>query len=278
MSEWEPGHVLTRRRLLQSGGAAAAVALIDLHPVTAALAANANTASNPPAYLRRSSYTSLPSKGFTISADGVQQTLELLSVSDLDRAGLQGADNAFMLQFSGPGTEKIEQGTHVLSHPTLGSFELFSTPVNQPQSTQTYAVVVDRSVLIGSPGAPTPPAAAASTISTTASPAAGSASSARKPAPVASESVFRDVSVSRAAHGVTIEVAFSPDAHVDQVHAWLHGKDHSLGVAKHQVKGSSAHFEVHSAHHLADGEYELKLIAIDNHGVESGFSRAVRLT
>jgi len=277
MSDWDRGHGLTRRRLLQSGGAAAAVALIDLHPVTAALASNANTASNTPAYLRRSSYTSLSSNGFTVSADGVQQTLELLSVSDLKRAGLQGADDAFMLQFSGPGSETIEQGTHVLSHPTLGSFELFSTPVNQPQSTQTYAIVVDRSIAIESSGAPTPPAAATNSTAVSPDSATATARSTPKPTPVAHESIFHRVHVARAAHGVLVEVSFAPSSHIEHVHAWLIRNSHPLGVADHRVSGDGAKFEVSSSHHLPDGDYEIKLIATARHGVKSGLTRQIKL-
>jgi hypothetical protein len=254
------------------------VALIDLHPVTIALAANANTASNTPVYLRRSSYASPASRGFTVSADGVQQTLELLSVSDLDRAGLQGADDAFMLQFSGPGTEKIEQGTHVMSHPTLGSFELFSTPVNQPQSTQTYAIVVDRSIAIESSEAPTPSAAATDSTAVSSDSARTTARSTHKPAPVAHESIFHRVRVARATHGVLVEVFFAPNSHIEHVHAWLIRNSHPLGVADHRVSGNGAKFEVSSSHHLPDGHYEIKLIATARHGVKSGLTRQVTLT
>lgn len=275
MSDWERGHVLTRRRLLQSGGAAAAVALIDLHPVTAALASNTNAASSAPAYLRRSSYTSLAGEGFTVSADGAQQTLQLLSVSDLERPGLQGADDAFILQFAGPGTETIEQGTYVLSHPTLGSFELFSTPVDQLRSTQTYAVVIDRSIAIKGSEAPASPTPA--TNSST-SPVSATAPSAHKPPPVARESVFRRIHVARFAHGVRVELSFAANSHVEHIHAWLTRKGRPVGVASHRVSGEVTKFEVPSSHHLPDGDYEIKLIATARHGVKSGMSREIKLT
>jgi hypothetical protein len=278
MIDSDRGNGVTRRRLLQSGGAAAAIALIDLHPMTSALASS-GADSSAPAYLRRSSYTPLADQDFTLSlADGTQQALKLFSISDLERAGLAGADDAFMLEFSGPTTQSAEQGIHTLMHPTLGSFELFSTPVDQPQSTQTYAVIVDRSIKIGSPQAPTSPSTTAdSAASSQSSLSSGSAASAHKRAPIAHESIFHSVRVSRAAHGVVVEVSFAPGVHVTEIHAWLLRKHHPLGVASHHVKGDGARFQVPSTHRLSSGEYEIKLIATDRHGAKSGVSRDIKL-
>lgn len=282
----EQGSPLTRRRLLQGGGAALAIAVIDMHAWVPALAsAGSGGAPAAPAYLRRSSYAGLTGQSFTASSGGRSQTLKLLSISDLQRAGLAGADDAFVLELSGAVDQAIGQAIHTFKHPALGSFDLFVTPVKQPQSTQSYAVVVDRSVAVATAKAPRPSSSAASgTSASDSSPAVGDrrSSPGKSPTtgrsnPTGRESVFGDVRVRRAGRGVAVDVSFAAGAHIERVDAWLLRDDLPLAVASHRVKQERTALLLHGAHRLAAGEYGVKLIATDSLEAKHGTSRAFEL-
>jgi hypothetical protein len=280
----EQASLLTRRRLLQSGGAALAVAVVDMHAWVPALASGGS--GSAPAYLRRSSYAALTDQSFTATSGSQSQTLKLLSISDVQRAGLAGADDAFVLELSGALDQTIEQAVHTFEHPALGSFDLFVTPVEQPQSTQSYAIVVDRSVALATTEAPGPsPPVVSGTSASDASPAAGDRQSPQgkspatlRPAPTVRESVFGEVYVRRAGRGVAVDVSFASGAHIERVHAWLLRDDRPLGVASHRVKGGRADLLLHGAHRLAAGEYDVRLIATDSLGAKHGTSRAFKLS
>jgi hypothetical protein len=130
---------LTRRSLLHAGALGAAATFVGLQPWAAAPAAAA------PGHLRRSSYIGLVGEGFSVgSAD-----LRLLSIDDLAGAtvdkSLAGSEDAFVLAFSGPLDAALEGGTHSVSHPALGRFELFVSEVGQPQFERRHEAVIDRS-------------------------------------------------------------------------------------------------------------------------------------
>ena len=76
--------------------------------------------------------------------------LRLLSVDDLAGAAvdksLKGREDAFVLVFSGPLGAALDGGTHAVTHPALGTFELFVSAVEQPQTDRRYEAVIDRSV------------------------------------------------------------------------------------------------------------------------------------
>ena len=136
----QPALTLTRRSLLRAGALGAAATFVGLRPWAAAPAAAA------PGHLLRSSYDGLVGQGFRVgSAD-----LRLLSVDDLAGAAvdksLAGSEDAFVLAFAGPLDAALEGGTHSVTHPALGSFELFVSEVEQPQSERRYEAVIDRSV------------------------------------------------------------------------------------------------------------------------------------
>ena len=59
---------------------------------------------------------------------------------------LAGSEDAFVLAFAGPLDAALEGGTHAVTHPALGTFELFVSAVEQPQSERRYEAVIDRSV------------------------------------------------------------------------------------------------------------------------------------
>lgn len=137
--------MVTRRDAFRAGGAAT-VALLGA--AATARAGSAPAAADPLAHLRRSSYEQLAAPGgFALDGDG--GTLRLTEIADLlgaqERAGLRGSDDAFALSFAGgAGEAPVAQGTRRISHPELGSFDLFLAPTaaGQPQ----YAAIVDRSV------------------------------------------------------------------------------------------------------------------------------------
>ena len=76
--------------------------------------------------------------------------LQLQSISDVAGAALdaslEGSEDAFVLTFSGPLAQPLESGTHTLSHPELGTFELFISPIERPSTDCRYEAVIDRSV------------------------------------------------------------------------------------------------------------------------------------
>lgn len=141
---------LTRRRLVQAGGAAAASLYLGTLPSRAAAA----VAPAAPAYLRRSSYAMLKNSAFAVAgARGAKTTLRLTAVADLARARLESSlrdrDDAFALTFTGPSGAPLASATHELRHPRLGTFSVFMAPVGRPtRSAQRYEVVVDRSVTL----------------------------------------------------------------------------------------------------------------------------------
>jgi len=138
MSDGSPIHLSRRRLIALGGGATAALYLPGFASVAAA--------SGVPAYLKRSSYAALVGSSFGSGAG----TLTLTAVSDLVRADTDpsfvGRDDAFALSFAGPKDAVLESGIHSLSSGALGSFDVFITPVGEPGSSQSYEVVVDRSV------------------------------------------------------------------------------------------------------------------------------------
>ena len=144
---------ITRRSLLRMGAAASAATLVGLRPWASARAAAATS------HLLRSSYAGLVGECF--AAGSVE--LRLLSVADVAGAAvdpsLAGSEDAFVLTFSGPLEPTLDAGAYTLSNAELGTFELFTSPVEQPREDQRYEAVVDRSV--GAPKSPPKRAAAA---------------------------------------------------------------------------------------------------------------------
>lgn len=153
----DPG--LTRRRLVQAGGAAAIGLMLGAVPASGAAIAPSGTT---PAYLRRSTYTRLKGTALTSTdASGAKVTLRLAEVADLARArsdkSLAGSDAAFALTLTGPRKTLLAGSMHELRHASLGSFSLFLVPVGRPTKTeQSYEVVVDRSLAIASAKAVAP--------------------------------------------------------------------------------------------------------------------------
>lgn len=128
--------MMTRRQVFElTAGAWLAAMLGCARP---ARAAGMNAMS--PGYLRRASW--LPLSGATVDVADV--TLRLHEVTDLPY--LAGRDDAFALEFTGAaGT--LTGGIQPFRHTTLGTFELFISPVDTVVAgTQRYEVVIERSV------------------------------------------------------------------------------------------------------------------------------------
>jgi Domain of unknown function (DUF6916) len=96
-------------------------------------------------YLVETTYRPLVGSVFNVEAPGGSVGLTLAGTRSLGplRYGeslIFGKEN-FALDFKGrPG---IVSGTHVLTHPALGQFQLFINPVGQPGSIQRYEAIIN---------------------------------------------------------------------------------------------------------------------------------------
>jgi hypothetical protein len=136
---------LTRRSLLRAGAGAGAAMVIGVRPWAAAAAAAA-----APGYLTRSGYAGLEGTTFTVETEGGPVVLRLDAVADVagaaTRRSLAGSEDTFALTFSGSLADPLGSGIHTIRHPRLGSFELFASPVDDPDGSRLYEIVVDRSL------------------------------------------------------------------------------------------------------------------------------------
>jgi hypothetical protein len=138
---------LDRRRLFQAAGAgAAAITIAGGWQLIEGVA----EAAPLPAWLRRSTWTTLGDGALELLVGERAFPLRLTAVADLPVAGqipaLRGHDGAFALRFDGPAG--IGQGTHRLRHAQLGELELFLAPVERDGATRGYEAVVDRTIRI----------------------------------------------------------------------------------------------------------------------------------
>jgi hypothetical protein len=262
--------MLTRRSLIRTGAAATAATLVGLRPWAAAPAAAGVTASAE--YLRRSTYAGLAGQRFTIGS----LELRLMAVSDLAGATakrqLAGNEDAFALAFSGPLDAPLDAGIQTFSHPDLGSFDLFVSPVDRPGVDRHYEVVVDRSV--GAPKSPPRPlTAAAAAPAAAATPAAGAPAAA---APAAAR-LFRRVSLWRTPHGARAELVLRRSMGIARVHGRLVHRGVTLAVASHHVHDDRTVLRFGSAHRLPAGAYTLLLTTTGVDGVRTSRRRRVTL-
>jgi hypothetical protein len=241
----------TRRSLLRSGALASVAALVGLRPWAAAPAAAA------PSHLLRSSYEGLVGQRF--GAGSVELTL--VSVADVAGAAidasLAGSEDAFVLTFTGALEPALESGTHTLSHPGLGSFELFLSAVEQPRSDRRYEAVVDRSV--GAPRSPRKRAAAA--------PAAAVAAAGTAAAPaVALKRPVRRIALGRTARGARADVVLSAAAGAERVYGRLARRGKTIATAAGEVRGRRTRLRFRGARNLPAGTYTVHLLLVDAEG------------
>ncbi|HEY4095925.1 MAG TPA: hypothetical protein VGM33_10460 [Baekduia sp.] len=142
---------ITRRSLLRTGATATAAVIVGVRPWDPAAAGAASAVATP---LRRSDYAGLVGTDFAVADAPGAAMLRLAWVSDLARPALRGSEDAFSLTFSGD--TPLDSGIHGLTHPELGSFDLFVSPVETAER-HRYEAVIDRSVVAPSspPAGPT---------------------------------------------------------------------------------------------------------------------------
>jgi hypothetical protein len=236
---------MTRRRLLATGGAAGAAAVVGFHPwdPAAAHAADADT----PVYLRRSSYLKLSTLDFGSSRLGESAGLKLVSVADLSDPKLVNREDAFALTFTSD--TPFESGTRSVVHPDLGVFELFIAPV---EGNGSYEAVVNRSV-----GVPKRPPHAVTTPDKKPPP----------PKPVHAAAV-RSARLRRVGKGLVAQVALDPGAHVKLVTTWV--TRGGIVVAANEVRHvrgrDRVSVQLPTDKRLRGGRYELAVGTKDHHG------------
>jgi hypothetical protein len=267
MYEFPP---ITRRRLVQAGTAGAATVwlggLAKLVPAAGAAPLSSS--------LKRSSYLGLTSSTFKVSVDGSTIPLQLAGVEDLPVAAsvpaLQGSDAAFSVRFVGNGFSPFAGGTRTLSHPELGTFELFVSPVEARSATQTYEALVDRTIRIpgvneeGEPQPVDPGRRGGGAGGPSAKPAAA--------AKIVRASLLR----ARSGRKVVADVTLSGTTR--EVHALLLRRGKVVGKAT--VKSGRARvrlrFRLKSVARDG-GKYELALTVVDRTGRVSSLARKLRL-
>lgn len=279
---------ITRRRLVQVGGAATAALYLGRLPATAA-------ASGTPSHLARSAYAPLTGAPFTaISDSGAKITLRLNEVGDLERArrepAFAGRDDAFGLVFSGASEPALGSGIHDLHEPSLGDFALFISPVQSSAAgEQRYEVVVDRSVPLATATevAPAPPAQANAAPASAATPAAAAAAAAAttvpprgaraatpKTKPKQPGKLVQSAVLARRGGELTVDVRVASGRGLVSVRAelWRDGIEHAHAARRLQGR-SAIRLHLRELRATPDGGYELRIIVKARDGKRT---RAVR--
>lgn len=137
------GAQISRRRLLELGGAAALGALVA-GPWPNPGPAGGSAATATPAHLLRSAYAGLVGERFTVArADAAPVALRLVAVNDLQRSAA-GHEEAFSLLFAGAASAPLEQAVRELRHPSLGRFSLLLVPTTTRRRGPHYEAIVNR--------------------------------------------------------------------------------------------------------------------------------------
>jgi len=259
----------TRRGLLCVGATAGAAVALGVRPWTAAAAGSG--------YLTRSAYTGLEGTNFTVETGAKPVVLKLESVSDVagaaSRRTLVGSDDAFSLKFSGPLSAPLDSGIHTIHHPSIGSFELFSSPVDAPEGDRNYEVVIDRSVGVAeAPKAPTPSEQPQAETREPEPEAKREPESEPKP----EAALLKRASLRRAGRWARCEVVLTRSVDAERVRGRLVRKGKVVASAARPVTDRRAVLRFESAEKLAAGAYTLVLTAFDADGKKT--SQRVRLT
>ena len=255
---------LTRRSLLCAGASAGAAVALGVRPWAAAAAAGSG-------YLTRSAYAGLEGTHFTVETGARPVVLRLESVADVagatSRRALVGSDDAFALTFSGPLADPLDSGIHTIRHPSLGSFELFSSPVDTPNGNQLYEIVVDRSV--GAGAAPRPETRERDPEP---QPEPDDQPEAAKP----QVALVRRASLRRAGRWARCEVVLRGSAEAERVRCRLVRKGKVVARATRMVTDQRAVMRLEGTRRLASGVYTLVVTAIGADGQTT--SQRIRLT
>jgi hypothetical protein len=256
--------VLTRRSLLSAGATAGAAVIVGVRP-WAAVAAG-------PSYLSRSAYAGLEGTSFTVETGAEPVVLRLVSVSDVagaaSRPALAGSDDAFALTFSGPMATPLESGIHTLRHPSIGSVELFASPVGAPGADRRYEILVDRSVGVQAARAEAPSGAQPPEEPLAEEPLP----EAEAPAPL-----LRRASLRRAGHWLRCEVVLRRSVEAERVRCRLFRKGRLVARAGRAVTDGHAVVRLEAARRLAAGSYTLVVTAVHADGSATSERRRVRV-
>jgi hypothetical protein len=274
---------ITRRSLLYSGvGAGVAVAVGSRPPGAAAL-----TMAGGPGYLRRGAYAGLEGTSFTVETGARPVALRLESVSDVAGAvtqrALVGSDDAFALTFSGPLATPLDSGIHTLHHPALGSFELFSSPVNAPDDERHYEVVVDRSIGVDKaqaqapPPPPPPEPAPAPPPPPPEAPLESAQETPRPPEPEPEAALVRRASLKRAGRWARCEVVLLPSVSAKRVRCRLLHRGRLVTSAASNVSDGRAVMRLEASRALRAGTYTLVVTAVAPDGTKTSQRRRVTL-
>jgi hypothetical protein len=238
---------MTRRRLLATGGAAGAAAVVGFQPWSPAAAQAAD--GDTPAYLRRASYLALSTPDFSTSRLGAGAGLKLVSVADLSDPKLAGRDDAFALTFTSD--TPFESGTRSMAHRDFGVFELFLAPV---EGNGSYEAIINRSV--GLPKRPPQPPA--------------TPPEQKKPPPPkhVRAAAVRSARVRRVGKDLVVQVGLDPGAHVKSVTVWLARAGIAVAATEVRHVRGRDHLAVRLPRRkrLRGGRYDLTVGTKDHHG------------
>ena len=125
---------MTRRALIGVAGAAGAAVLIGGPSVLA------GTRINPYA---RGTYSGLVGQNFQMTtSDGTRQVV-LTEVADLDVPGAAGDVHRFSLTFRTAKGGRAQSGIYSFRHRTIGTVDLFTSPVDRGTKADLYEVIVN---------------------------------------------------------------------------------------------------------------------------------------
>jgi hypothetical protein len=238
--------------------------LIGVRPWAAASAA----AGVAPGYLTRSGYAGLEGTTFTVETGGDPVVLRLDSVADVagaaTRRTLAGSEDSFALTFSGALGSPLDSGIHTLRHPRLGSFELFASPVDEPEGSRTYEVVVDRSV-------PEPAALRAAPPAPEEAPAPAAPPAGDAPA----TALLRRASLRRAGRWLRCELVLARSADAQRVRVRLMRNGHVLARARADVADGRAVVRLENDRPLTAARYTLVVTAVQADGTHTVARRRV---
>jgi hypothetical protein len=266
---------LTRRSLLRAGAGAGAAVVIGVRPWAAAAAA----AGTAPGYLTRSGYAGLEGTSFTVETGADPVVLRLESIADVAGAAtsrsLAGSEDSFALTFSGPLGSPLDSGIHTLRHARLGSFELFASPVDEPERGRTYEVVVDRSVPEEAALRATPPAVAPKDPEADAPAAGGVDPGGAAPADLPRTTLLRRASLRRAGRWLRCELVLGRSVDAGSVRVRLMRNGHVLARARGAVEGGRAVLRLESERPLTAARYTLVVTAVHADGTRTAQRRRV---
>jgi hypothetical protein len=274
ISQPSQGRAISRRRLLQSGGAALAFAYVYSSPLAKVARAAGSSTAGTPSYLVRSTYQDLTDYDFGIG--GVP--LRFKSVADFDAAAVQpnlaGNEDAFSVMFTGPAGTAIGGGPQVVKNAQIGDFTALVVPVDgQVGSQQQYELVVNRILNATDthyrpPKAPPAPAATAPAkppVSTApvVSPQAGTATKKTHHTPA-----VRKITALRTRTGVRFTLLLKPGAHVRDITGWLKREETLIGATSRSVRSNKLAFNVKVGKKPRKGTYVLELLTTDRDGAQ----------